>query len=63
MNACNINRVTDFNLNVKQAEDDNGASNLLKLFDQKNPEGVYSLDLSLIYDRIVLGDLLTVSEQ
>ena len=62
MNACNMNRVTDFNLNVKQAEDDNGASNLLKLFDQKNPEGVYSLDLSLIYDRIVLGDLLTVSE-
>ena len=33
------------------------------MFDSNKPEGSYNLDLALVYDRLVLRELLTISSQ
>jgi hypothetical protein len=50
MNARGINRNTEFTLNMKMAEEETGQGNAKEIFDIKNPEGNYELNLAQIYD-------------
>lgn len=63
MNANNNNPNTEFQINSKNcgSEMDAAADSQVKLFSQKNPEGPYKLDLTRVYDQIVLQKLLSLS--
>lgn len=63
MNANCTNPNTEFKINSKNcgSEIDAATDNQIKLFTPSSPEGPYRLDLTVIYDQIVLQRLLTIS--
>jgi len=63
MNARGNNRSTEFTLNMKMAEEETGQGNTKEIFNIENPEGQFDLNLAVVYDQIVLRDLLSLSEQ
>jgi hypothetical protein len=48
---------------MKMAEEETGQGNAKEIFNIENPEGQFDLNLAVVYDQIVLRDLLSLSEQ
>lgn len=63
MKAKTRNIETNFTLNIKLAEgeSDSAVDFKVQIFNHEKPEGPYSLDLTKIYDQLVLQKLLTIS--
>ena len=65
MNAKNENELTDFEVNLKGSDDEIASlaesAKTVKLFNLLRPEGNYSLDLEVVYDKLILQQLLDLA--
>ena len=63
--AKNENEIVDFEINLKGSEGEIEAAadseKKVRLFNLDKPEGVYHLDLEIIYDKLVFQQLLDLS--